>query len=668
LIHDRLPSAIGNYLTNTGAFARNPLDRQNFATLDQRLILIFDGLDELTKPGDLAETEVRRFLAELRMTLAQWNQDGCRIVAIVTGRTPIVQATSDVVRVAPRQELDVLRFLTQTSDKYDDPEHLLDADQRKSWWVNYSTCKMGSPTEIPRTLLHPDLEELSAEPLLIYLLVLSGFHLEAVEGGTLNRNVIYSRLFSGVQERKYESAPVGARQILKDQFEEVMEAVATAAWYGDGRTATIDDVRARCPERLAKIIDEFLLKSGGFHRLIAAFYFQSTERGVLSGQAFEFTHKSFGEYLTARRLIREIKDINGALALERDFYTIRNAVEDWFTLCSEQPMDSELFRFLRDELAMPDWQQQLPDWQDTLVRMMSFLLREGVPVRALEHISFRRAELQMRNAEEALLAALSTCSKLTGRLARLGWRNEHAAGAMVHRLRGQRYMPMNSVALASLSFLDLVGQNFMVQDLYRANFSGSDLTGCDFFNADLREADFTGAKITKGNFEDAWIHNATFFRANLEGCNFSEVRGDYQQFLLSNRIDKDSEDDLLINRQRDFDRIDFKEAVLKGAFCAVSNLSKADFRHADLEEADFRGAKLRGALFAGAKLSGARFNGAKLAGVDIEISDFDDAEINEADFADVGIIEAEYARRLEEAQLPRLEQEEEKTINKVLTE
>src|SRR5437870_2663670 len=77
LIHDRLPNAIGTYLTNTGAFTRNPLDRQNFATPDQRLILVFDGLDELTKPGDLAETEVRRFLAELRMTLGQWNQDGC---------------------------------------------------------------------------------------------------------------------------------------------------------------------------------------------------------------------------------------------------------------------------------------------------------------------------------------------------------------------------------------------------------------------------------------------------------------------------------------------------------------------------------------------------------------------------------------------------------------
>jgi hypothetical protein len=82
-------------------------------------------------------------------------------------------------------------------------------------------------------------------------------------------------------------------------------------------------VRARCPERLVKALNEFLLQSGGFSRLIAAFYFQATERDTVSGQAFEFTHKSFGEYLTARRLVREIRDINAALALNRDF--IRSA-------------------------------------------------------------------------------------------------------------------------------------------------------------------------------------------------------------------------------------------------------------------------------------------------------------------------------------------------------
>jgi uncharacterized protein YjbI with pentapeptide repeats len=605
MIYDRLPNAIGTYLANTGAFAQNPLERPSFATLRKRLILIFDGLDELMKPGDLAEAEVRRFLAELRMTLAQWNQNGCRVIAIVTGRTPVVQATSDVIRVGPRHELDVVRFFVEKSVEHDDPEDLLKEDQRVAWWRNYSNCTVGKLSTIPSTLLHPDLKELSSEPLLIYLLVLSGFHLETVERGVLNRNLIYSRLFSGVEERKYESAPVGARQILKDQFEEVMEVIATAAWYGDGRTATLDDVRARCPERLARILDDFLLKSGGFHRLIAAFYFQSIEHDAVSGRAFEFTHKSFGEYLTARRLVRELKEIETALALDRDFYTVRNAVENWFNLCSQQPMDSELFRFFRDELAMPDWADRLVSWQDMSVRMMNFVLREGVPVRALEQVTFRRAESQMRNAEEALLAALSACSKLTGRLAKLEWQSAHAAGAMVHRLRGQRYMPMNRVVLSSLSHLELVGQNFIDQDFCGADFSGSDLTQCNFFNADLREADFTGAEIKYGDFKNAWIHGARFFAANLEGSTFNEVRGHYEPFLESEALGGREAGSV-------WGRIDFRKAVLKNAFCVISNLTKADFRDANLEKVDFRNAELRGALLSGANLAGARFGSAKL--------------------------------------------------------
>jgi uncharacterized protein YjbI with pentapeptide repeats len=499
---------------------------------------------------------------------------------------------------------------------------------------------------------------------LIYLLVLSGFHLETIEGGTLNRNLIYARLFSGVQERKYESAPVGARQILKDQFEEVMEAIATAAWYGDGRTATVDDVRARCPERLKRIIDEFLLKSGGFHRLIAAFYFQSTERGVATEQAFEFTHKSFGEYLTARRLVREISDINGALALERDFYTVRNAVENWFNLCSQQPMDTELFRFFRDELAMPYRAEQLAKWQDTVVKMMNFVLREGLPVRALEQISFRQAEFQMRNAEEALLAAVSICSKLTGRLARLKWRNEHAAGAMVHRLRGQRFLNMNSVTLASLGFLHLVAQNFIDQDLFGADFSGSDLTDSVFFNADLREANFTGATITNGDLEKAWICAAKFVGASLENCLLHRSNGHHESsFYAQNQSSTNGRDNM-----PEYGTVDFRNAVLRGASCVLSDLSNADFRYANLEEVDFRGAKLQGARFGCAKLAGARFGGAKLARVDIELRDFDGADITGAEFDDIGIAEAAQAKLIEDVEHARWKRAEAKGQGEIVSE
>jgi uncharacterized protein YjbI with pentapeptide repeats len=269
---------------------------------------------------------------------------------------------------------------------------------------------------------------------------------------------------------------------------------------------------------------------------------------------------------------------------------------------------------------MPDWANQLDHWQNMLVLMMNFILREGVPVRALEQVSFRRAESQMRNTEEGLLAALSTCSRLTGRLARLEWMDDHAAGSMVHRLRGERYVPMRSVALASLSFLDLAGQNFMDQDLFHADFSGSNLTHCNFFNADLRETNFTDARMGRADLESAWLHGANFSNTDLEHCKFDSARGDYNPFDIT----------------YDWDRIKFDNSILGNSSYLLAQFSKADFRGANLENADFRGAQLRGASLAGAALAGAKFGGSKLAGVDIDVKDFHRADVDEADFYDLG--------------------------------
>jgi predicted NACHT family NTPase len=47
-----LKEAMASYLTETKRFQQNPLSQQGFANPSDPLLLIFDGLDELTKPGD----------------------------------------------------------------------------------------------------------------------------------------------------------------------------------------------------------------------------------------------------------------------------------------------------------------------------------------------------------------------------------------------------------------------------------------------------------------------------------------------------------------------------------------------------------------------------------------------------------------------------------------
>jgi hypothetical protein len=451
-LKNRLDDAIGEFLTDAGFFTDNPLKQPGFASPDRRLLLIFDGLDEL---GKSAESEARAFLGEVRSQLGVWNQQGCRVLALVTGRTVAIQATHDVSRPRDRQELEVLAYYLSDEEKRDfvDPGDLLSTDQRLEWWAKYAARKDDEPEDIPERLLSEELQELSREPLLNYLLVLSGYHQDA-ESQTqeFNRNRIYEKLFAGVAERKYADQPAVAQLQLKENFGEVMETIATAAWYGDGRTATLDDVRAIAGDRIRKVVDAFVEEGGGFTKLIAAFYFQAAEGRAHEKNAFEFTHKSFGEYLTARHLVRKIALLHKHLSAGLEAYDERRALEDWFRLTAPQAMTLDLLRFLRDEVRLRAANEPVDAWQDMLTKLFSLTLRDGMPASFTPpKETFRQAERRARNAEESLLAVLNACALVTKKAVTPTWPETTSAGAMLNRLRGQRAADEASTTLCILS-------------------------------------------------------------------------------------------------------------------------------------------------------------------------------------------------------------------------
>ena len=68
-MEEKLEDAIGTYLRRIGLFESNPLEQPEFASPQRPLLLLFDGLDELTKPGDLADQETARFVRRLSTAL-----------------------------------------------------------------------------------------------------------------------------------------------------------------------------------------------------------------------------------------------------------------------------------------------------------------------------------------------------------------------------------------------------------------------------------------------------------------------------------------------------------------------------------------------------------------------------------------------------------------------
>ena len=130
--------------------------------------------------------------------------------------------------------------------------------------------------------------------------------------------------------------------------------MAVAAWHGSGRGTTLTGVKESCGGELPPALNKMLESDKGLVRLMVAFYFQ---RAGFEGQeeAFEFTHKSFGDYLTARRIVGRlgeiIEDLEAERKRKRRRYDIPEALADWARLCGPRRIDWDLMVFMRNQIA-----------------------------------------------------------------------------------------------------------------------------------------------------------------------------------------------------------------------------------------------------------------------------------------------------------------------------
>ena len=194
-------------------------------------------------------------------------------------------------------------------DKYHDPDGLPAEDQRQIWWQRYGKAAGKDYSALPADLGREHLAEITAQPLLNYLVALSYDRktIKFTDKTTLNQ--IYADLIKAVYCRQYdEGGRVNscAGGLEEGKFLRVLEEIALAVWHGDGRTATVSSIREKFTAGgIERYLEQFQEGAkAGVTRLLTAFYFRQSENHQDGDPTFEFTHKSFGEYLTARRIVR----------------------------------------------------------------------------------------------------------------------------------------------------------------------------------------------------------------------------------------------------------------------------------------------------------------------------------------------------------------------------
>ncbi|MFP4101302.1 NACHT domain-containing protein, partial [Coleofasciculus sp.] len=447
---DDLIDAVGKFVQMDGILPHNPLAAD---CRESRLLIIFDGLDELAMQGKIAEKIAQEFVREVQRTVDRLNQRELCLQVLIAGRELAVQANQTDFR-KEGQILHVLPYFIPEDKrkKYVDENQLLEQDQRQNWWQNYGAVSGYGYTGLPNELDQGNLTEITAQPLLNYLVALSLRRGELTFNQDTNLNAIYYDLLKAIYERGWAGHQHRAIQGIEERdFIRILEEIALAAWHGNGRTTTVRDIENHCDNsNLKNLLKRF---QEGFQddakasitRLMTAFYFRQSGHNDSGDKTFEFTHKSFGEYLTARRIVQEVRYIHRKLKARDDDpyedWDERSALHRWALACGSTAMDKYLFEFVLDEMRLhyQDKPEDVANWQDTLCHLISFMLKHGMPMEKLEpRPNFQEENRQARNAEEALLAVLNSCARLTEKLSEIKWHSLDAFGTWISRLQGQR--------------------------------------------------------------------------------------------------------------------------------------------------------------------------------------------------------------------------------------
>lgn len=522
-----------------------PTDTLDFS---DRLLLIFDGLDELAEQGKVAKEVAQKFVSALNESLRSANYlsaDRLRWHALLTGRDVAIQEIQNVFR-KPGQILHVLPYYITEEEAIRNfrvtsvtQKALLERDDRPVWWKKYGIVSGKGYSTLPAELDKADLTDITAQPLLNYLLALSLGRGKVRFGVHVNLNNVYADLIDAVYERGYEGnrPHLSTSIVSKAQFFHLLEEIALATWHGNGRTTTIQEIQDHCTlGGLGALLIAFTEGiEAGVTRLLTAFYFRIADTESASDKTFEFTHKSFGEYLTARRVLRQVRttcvENQRKLGSYITGWDHQECLRNWAEVMGPTQIDRYLFKFLRNEFALVKV-KEAAEWQSLFVSLIDFFLRSDFPMDQVQRLlSFKDKKRCSSNASSALIIMVGLCSSRTMKMSHVSWPNDYSASKWLREVLQLGFRDDDMVC-QSLHHLDLRGQhlgglNLFGSDLRGSNLDNTMLTASVLAHADAREASFVGSKMYSTILEGAKLERADLSRSYIVMAQVSGAKFDY---------------------------------------------------------------------------------------------------------------------------------------------
>ncbi len=599
-LHDDIARYVDRRDTATGKFGSpglpgNPLHWRK--TDDVPVLMIFDGLDELSTKEEDGERYARELLLALKLMLSPMNTDGTPIRALVLGRNLACQAAMNAANIPLQYMLNVAPIAKMTNETclifskanldIQDPNKLMDDDQREKYWRKWATLKgLGSKT-IPAVITAPSMKELNVEPLLLHLLMISKYSGDDWEIAANNKNVVYEDILQKIFDRNKNKDHFLAAGVDEPLFFEFMECLGIAAWRGNGRTGDESDfrqIRKLHLNREKKFRD---FPAASLKSVALNIHTRAGQEDASSG--FEFIHKSFGEYLAARGLLSHA--LKTARALDES--EPEDIEQSWCQIIGVAELTPEIISFLYGESRLKLTPDEASEPKYALTQLINWVLTHGFSVSKIApESSWTELATRQRCAVSALIASASAIATAipigdwgiaefdAPWNVNIDWPKPEFFTVKKHF--DDIGVSIETPIIGALRRLNLAGQVLWDASLSRTNLEG----------ADLRCTRITWSLLIGSNLENAnlWALDAPHTRllgANLRGCNLSESV--------------------------------FNDAKFEGVDMRYCNLRKASFLRVD---ASSKGSFIRENIYSGSFVRGSiDFKGADLAGADLSDAD-----------------------------------------------
>lgn len=630
------------------------------------LLLLCDGLDEIAPPDSPEANAVTTdFIQSLRHWLANRNSGGFYACALVLGRTISAQEafrkasvdTSALLRVGGLTPIDQSAEwkYAEHMDIAHDPDEVSYLDQRIEFWHKWCSVNPDADQELPEALddektAAVELRDLTAEPLLLYLLIWTGYLGERWREAAENRNNVYEEIFRQIYVRRWGASWGGARANLSSgghvgtanlDFENyilLQEALGLAAWPSGGRTVSVDAFTPLLPTFLGDDRMEDLPPD--HQEILKSVALQSYARSVGSHHdGYEFVHKSFGEYLIARAIVTWISQSIKPLRTRISDLKCSKVADDLSKIIWHGPLTSEIARFLRDEIRLRLPSATLARAElDLLVPLTNWLLANGIPVHKEQPAgaNYNKIELADARATNVVWNYLQNVASVAypfesfqndnalswsyGPL-KMNWQTAFGFVSLVTKLTKPQLLIENG-RIATFDYLDLRSQSiidvnldftslqfevdgsfepFSLKTSIRgANFSECNLFSCTFWGADLSFSNFADQTSIKLSFTSSTLIKANFDGAHLGGSSFVSC-----EMWLSN----------------------FARTELGGVKIIECRVENSDFR----SSSSMHDGSLLPLYIARSTLNGSDFRGAVFDSAILQECNFTDAKFDEFD-------------------------------------